>query len=117
MTNCKPVGTPLKPNYHLEAATTIKMDVFNKLNVNYCSAVGSLSYLSSATRPNLSYPVSALSQFLEKTGIMHWKAFLHVLKYLKGTQDIKLTYTKNFKTAPEAYSDSDSGNFGAQDAP
>ncbi|MBW0486551.1 hypothetical protein O181_026266 [Austropuccinia psidii MF-1] len=75
MTNCKPTATPLIPNIHLEAATRTEEEEFLSLKVNYCSAVGSLSYLSTATRPNLSYSISALSQFLENPGILHWKAF------------------------------------------
>ncbi|MBW0558206.1 hypothetical protein O181_097921 [Austropuccinia psidii MF-1] len=110
MKNCKPVGTPLIPNSHLNSASQEERSAFEKLEVNYHSAVGSLSYVSSATRPDLSYPVSALSQFLEKPGIEHWNAFLHVLKYLKGTQDVGLTYTGNNSEAPVAYSDADWGN-------
>ncbi|MBW0578138.1 hypothetical protein O181_117853 [Austropuccinia psidii MF-1] len=54
--------------------------------------------------------VSALSQFLEKPGIKHWNAFLHVLKYLKGTQNVGLTYNGNKCEAPVAYCDADWGN-------
>ncbi|MBW0536435.1 hypothetical protein O181_076150 [Austropuccinia psidii MF-1] len=110
MKNCKPVGTPLIPNSHLNVASQEERSPFEELEVNYCSAVGSLSYLSSATRPDLPYPVSALSQFLEKPGIEHWNAFLHVLKYLKGTQSVGLTYDGNNCEAPVAYSDADWGN-------
>ncbi|MBW0542513.1 hypothetical protein O181_082228 [Austropuccinia psidii MF-1] len=70
----------------------------------------SLSYLSTATRPDLSYSISALSQFLENPGIQHWKAFLHVLKYLKGTHHLGLVYSKNIVKSPVAYSDADWGN-------
>ncbi|MBW0517034.1 hypothetical protein O181_056749 [Austropuccinia psidii MF-1] len=110
MSNCKPVRTPLVPNSHLSMASQDKRDSFEKLGINYCSAVGTLSYLSSATQPDLSYPVSALSQFLEKPGIENWKAFLHVLKYLKGTHNMGLTYHGNNSEAPVAYSDADWGN-------
>ncbi|MBW0494903.1 hypothetical protein O181_034618, partial [Austropuccinia psidii MF-1] len=84
MTNCKPTATPLIPNSHIKAASRTDQEEFLSLKVNYRSAVGSLSYLSTATRPDLSYLISALSQFFENPGILHWKAFLHVLKYLKG---------------------------------
>ncbi|MBW0535220.1 hypothetical protein O181_074935 [Austropuccinia psidii MF-1] len=110
MSNCKPVSTPLVPNLHLEAATTSEKEEFLALKINYRSAIGSLSYLSSATRPDLSYSVSALSQFLENPGIHHWKAFLHVLRYLKGTNNIELNYQRNLEEPPVAYSDADWGN-------
>jgi hypothetical protein len=53
MTGCQTVLTPLIPNSHLSIATTEKQDQFNALGVNFRSAVGALSYLSSATRPNI----------------------------------------------------------------
>ncbi|MBW0477526.1 hypothetical protein O181_017241 [Austropuccinia psidii MF-1] len=110
MTNCKPVGTPLLPNSPLSMASQDKINSFEQLGVNYCSAVGTLSYLSSATRPDLSYSISALSQFLEKPGIGHFKAFLHVLKYFRGTHSMGLTYYENNSEAPVAYSNANCGN-------
>ncbi|MBW0484006.1 hypothetical protein O181_023721 [Austropuccinia psidii MF-1] len=71
MSNCKPVFTPLVPNLHLEAATTSEKEEFLALKINYQSAIGSLSYLSSATRPDLLYSGSALSQSLENPGTHH----------------------------------------------
>ncbi|MBW0509460.1 hypothetical protein O181_049175, partial [Austropuccinia psidii MF-1] len=110
MSNCKAVSTPLIPGVHLEAASQEDVKEFQALNVSYRSAIGCINYLSTATRPDLSYPVSALSQFLENPGIRHWKAFLHVLKYLKGTQDIGLTYPKGINAGIVAYTDADWGN-------
>ncbi|MBW0470290.1 hypothetical protein O181_010005 [Austropuccinia psidii MF-1] len=111
MTNCKPVATALIPNTHLEAPLDQEREAFLALNVNYRSAISSLSYLSTATRPDLSFSVSALSQFLESPGIQHWQAFLHVLKYLKGTSTIGLTYFRDNQEPPTAYLDTDWGNF------
>ncbi|MBW0588429.1 hypothetical protein O181_128144, partial [Austropuccinia psidii MF-1] len=39
----------------------------------------------------------------------HWQSFLHVLRYLKGTQDIGLIYVRNMKKEVIAYSDEDWG--------
>lgn len=49
MTNCRTVATPMMPNSHLEAASDNDFQKFKSLYVNYESAVGSLSYLSTAT--------------------------------------------------------------------
>ncbi|MBW0480760.1 hypothetical protein O181_020475 [Austropuccinia psidii MF-1] len=110
MTNCKPVATALIPNTHFEAPSDQEREAFLALNVNYQSAIGSLSYLSTATRPDLCFSVSALSQFLESLGIQHWQAFLHILKYLKGTSTTGLTYYRDNQEPPTAYSDADWGN-------
>ncbi|MBW0497926.1 hypothetical protein O181_037641 [Austropuccinia psidii MF-1] len=110
MQNCKAVSTPLIPNEHLSAATEAEKKAFSEMKVNYRSAVGSINYLSSATRPDLSHAVSSLSQHLEQPGVQHWKAFLHVLKYLSGTQEIGLYYKRQTTPSLVAFSDADWGN-------
>ncbi|MBW0505351.1 hypothetical protein O181_045066 [Austropuccinia psidii MF-1] len=110
MQDCKPVSTPLVPNKHLGPATEEERTAFDALQINFRSAVGSINYLSTATRPDLSFAVSSLSQHLEKPGIQHWKAFLHVLKYLRGTQEVGLWYSRKGEAGLIAYSDADWGN-------
>ncbi|MBW0482496.1 hypothetical protein O181_022211 [Austropuccinia psidii MF-1] len=110
MSKCKYTVTPLIPNMHLEASSRTDQEEFASLKINYQSAVGSLSYLSTATRPDLSYSVSALCQFLENPGIQHWRAFMHVLKSLKGTSETGLVYKKNTSKLPVAYSNAGWGN-------
>ncbi|MBW0535199.1 hypothetical protein O181_074914, partial [Austropuccinia psidii MF-1] len=110
MSMCKTVSTPLPPHSHLGPPNNEEVTKFKQLNVNYRSAIGSINYLSTATRPDLSHAVSTLSQFLENPGIQHWNAFLHVLKYLNGTQEMGLVYTRNCSRGIRAYSDADWGN-------
>ncbi|MBW0502257.1 hypothetical protein O181_041972 [Austropuccinia psidii MF-1] len=110
MDSCKPVATPLLPNTHLVPATKQEIAKFDTLGVNYQSAIGSINYLSTGTRPDLSYAVSSLSQFLEKPGFLHWQAFLHVVRYLRGTLDVGLVYSGGCLAGVEAYSDADWGN-------
>ncbi|MBW0537535.1 hypothetical protein O181_077250 [Austropuccinia psidii MF-1] len=64
MSDCRPVASPLIPNEHLEMPSQEESMEFKKLNTNYRSAIGSLSYISKATRPDISYAVSSLLQFL-----------------------------------------------------
>ncbi|MBW0522184.1 hypothetical protein O181_061899 [Austropuccinia psidii MF-1] len=110
MSQCKTVTTLLVPNSHLTPATEAKLKEFNNLKIKFRSAIGSLNYLSTATHPDLSFAVSTLSQYLEKTGIKHWSAFLHVLKYRKGSQELGLLYKRSKHNRIEAYSDTDWGN-------
>jgi hypothetical protein len=67
--------------------------------------VGILNYLTT-TKPDVSYYVSVLSQFMEKPHEIHWNAAKVVLRYLKGTLDygIKYTYASDVKLT--GYSDS-----------
>ena len=61
-------------------------------NIPYLAAVGSLNYLAIGTRPDLAHVVGELGQFNSNPGPGHWKVVQHVLKYLKGTADLGLTY-------------------------
>ncbi|MBW0572936.1 hypothetical protein O181_112651 [Austropuccinia psidii MF-1] len=108
--NCNSVATPLVSNEHLSLASISEISDFGKLKVNFCSAVGSMNYLSTATRPKLLFAVSTLSQYLENPGMPHWKAFLHVLKNLKGARDLGLIYPRGMNVGILAYSDADWGN-------
>jgi len=52
-------------------------------------------YLARATRPDISYAVSNLSQFVSKLGNDHWCALQRVLRYLKGTMSYGIHYNGN----------------------
>ncbi|MBW0546946.1 hypothetical protein O181_086661, partial [Austropuccinia psidii MF-1] len=110
MSECRPVATPMVPNSHLEEGSLKECSEFKALVTSYRSTMGTLSYLSVATRPDISFAVSSLSQFLENPGIGHWNAFLHVLSYLKGTSDLGLLYVSKGDSGLCAYSDADWGN-------
>jgi hypothetical protein len=60
--------------------------------VPYREAIGSLMYVAIATRPDISFAVSCLSQFLENPGEAHWQAVKRVFRYLAGMRDQALTY-------------------------
>ena len=94
MTDCVAVSTPLDPNSKLskEQCPTTDEEKAQMRAYPYAQLVGSLMYLAIATRPDISYAVGLLGRFSSNPGLAHWKAAKHVLRYLKGTKDIKLTY-------------------------
>ena len=110
MTNCCPCATSLVPNVHLDSSLVEQADRFKALGVNYRSAIGALSYLSTATRPDISFAVSHLSQFLENPGIQHWEGFTHVLRYLRGTCDYALIYRRDSIPMLCGFTDANWGN-------
>ncbi|MBW0503092.1 hypothetical protein O181_042807 [Austropuccinia psidii MF-1] len=110
MEACKAMVKPFTPNEHLSPATDDNIASFKKLRMNYRSAIGSINNLSTATRPYLSFSVSTISQYLERTGIKHWQAFLHVLKYLRGSFNRVLYYPVDKNNGITAFSNSDWGN-------
>jgi hypothetical protein len=72
--------------------------------LTYSQIIGSLMYLASATRPDISYAVSKLSRFVSKLGDDHWRALERVLRYLKGTITYDIHYIGNPKVL-EGYCD------------
>ena len=62
-------------------------------------------YLASAMRPDISFAVSKLSQFVSKPGDDHWHALERVMCYLKGTASYVIHYTE-YPRVLEGYSDS-----------
>ncbi|KAH9689130.1 retrovirus-related pol polyprotein from transposon RE1 [Citrus sinensis] len=75
----KPAPFPLEPNHQLALAEGLYFSDPAK----YRRLVGRLIYLS-ATRPELSYSVHLLSQFMQQPRERHWDAALRVVRYLKG---------------------------------
>ena len=59
------------------------------------SLVGSLLYIGKQTRPDILNVVNQLSRFFEKPNTTHWQAAKHVLRYLKGTINLRLTFVRN----------------------
>lgn len=72
----------------------------------YAEAIGSLMYLVVCTRPDLAQAVGALARHVNKPTWQHWLCLKGVLRYLAGTLDLGITYSKS-KPVLEAYCDAD----------
>lgn len=70
----------------------------------YRSTVGALQYLT-LTRPDISFAVNKLSQFLKSPTELHWQACKRVLRYIKGTISHGLQAAAKFSL--ECYADAD----------
>ncbi|XP_038896700.1 uncharacterized mitochondrial protein AtMg00810-like [Benincasa hispida] len=102
MTGCKPVDTPVEYNTKID-------DKNEGIPVNkerYQWLVGKLIYLSH-TRPDISYAVSIVSQFMQAPCEDHMIAVERIFRYLKGTPGKGLMFRKTDKRSVEAYTDSD----------
>ncbi|CAI8606732.1 unnamed protein product [Vicia faba] len=75
----KPAPTPLEQNHRLSLATGPLLSNPKK----YRRLVGRLIYLC-FTRPELSYCVHILSQFMHEPRTDHWEVALRVVRFLKG---------------------------------
>nr|XP_016467439.1 PREDICTED: uncharacterized mitochondrial protein AtMg00810-like [Nicotiana tabacum] len=72
----------------------------------YRSLIGRLLFLK-YTRPDICFVVQHLSQFLKCPRVPHIVIALHILRYLKGSLDVGLFYSRSSDLTLTAYSDSD----------
>ena len=76
----------------------------------YLNAVGTLNYLAICMQPDISYAVSCLARYSGDPGPTHWTAVKHLMRYLKGTMDLKLTYSPSNADSPfRMWTDADHG--------
>ncbi|UYV68405.1 hypothetical protein LAZ67_5004222 [Cordylochernes scorpioides] len=98
MKEAKPISTPMDSNSKLTKISSIEGENEPVKKEEYQSLIGSLIYLSVSTRPDIAYAVSALGQFSNDPRRQHWNAAKRVLRYLKGTLCLKITYEKTNET-------------------
>ena len=64
-------------------------------HVPYLSAVGALMYLTNSTRPDIAFVANLLARHSAEPTKCHWVGVKIVLRYLNGTRDLGLFYSKN----------------------
>ncbi|XP_017189822.3 uncharacterized mitochondrial protein AtMg00810-like [Malus domestica] len=99
MLGAKPCATPV---------STSKLDHFGTLlsdPTSYRSTVGALQYLT-WTRPDLAFAVNQVCQYMHSPRTIHLQAVKRILRYLKGTVDSRLWFTKGPQCLT-AWSDAD----------
>ncbi|RVW53512.1 Retrovirus-related Pol polyprotein from transposon RE2 [Vitis vinifera] len=80
MLDCKPVDTLMDPNVKLIPGQGEPLGDLGR----YRQLVGKLNYLT-ITRPDISFPVSVVSQFLQSPCDSHWDVVIRILRYIKST--------------------------------
>ena len=102
MMGSKPVATPMATSPKLSLHTGIRLSD----PAEYRSVVGSLQYLA-FTRPDISFSVNRLSQFMHSPAMDHWNAVRRVLRYLAGTCDHGIFLKRGNSVHLHAFSDAD----------
>ncbi|XP_019200258.1 PREDICTED: uncharacterized protein LOC109193886 [Ipomoea nil] len=100
MTDCNPLATPAAVIQPVSQST----DPFHN-PTHYRRLAGALQYLT-ITRPDLSYAVNRLCQFMHTPTEEHWGLLKRVLRYIKGTLDYGLRISPSRSSDIHAYSDS-----------
>lgn len=102
MQDCKPAETPM--DYTTKLGSNKESAPVEK--GRYQRLVGKLIYLSH-TRPDIAFPVSVVSQFMNNPTEEHMTAVYRILRYLKMTPGKGLLFRKTTKREVELYSDAD----------
>ena len=102
MTGCKPVDTPMDPNSKLLPGQGEPLNDPER----YRRLVGKLNYLT-VTRPDISFPVSVVSQFMGSPCDSHWDAVVRILRYIKSTPGKGLLFEDRGHEQIVGYSDAD----------
>ncbi|XP_048434594.1 uncharacterized mitochondrial protein AtMg00810-like [Pyrus x bretschneideri] len=100
--SCKPTSTPSKPHTQVLAGEGSLLSEPS----HYRSIVGALQYLT-FTRPDIAYSVNLVCQFMTQPTDIHMLLAKRILRYIQGTVNYDLNYTKNKNFDIIAFSDFD----------
>ena len=64
------------------------------LEVPYFSASGALMYLANCTHSNITFFVNLLTRYSSALTQRHWNGIKHILRYLCGTTNMGLFYSR-----------------------
>ena len=100
LTDQRTVDTPMEFGLHLRPGEGEPLADPTR----YRHLVGSLVYLG-ITRPDISYAVHILSQFVSAPTQLHYSHLLRVLRYLRGTVTRRLFFPRSSSLQLQAYCD------------
>jgi hypothetical protein len=102
MSDCKSARTP-SPTHEKISRDDVGQNVVTS---HYRGIIGSLLYLT-ASRPDICYSVGVCARYQVAPKESHLKAVKRILKYVKGTQQFGLWYTKGDDAKLTGFCDAD----------
>ncbi|XP_019094528.1 PREDICTED: uncharacterized protein LOC109129936 [Camelina sativa] len=104
---CKPCSVPMNPSVHFTKDMGTPLD--SARATSYRELIGGLLYLT-ITRPDITFAVNNLSQFLSCPADVHLQAAYQICHYLKGNPGQGLYYAANSEPCLNVFSNADWGN-------
>ena len=102
MMGCRPASSPMDPNFKLSLESGDLLPDATQ----YQRLVGRLIYLTH-TRPDISFAVSVVSQFMHAPRTSHLDAVHQILRYLKTCPGLGLFYTSGEQCGVSCFTDAD----------
>ncbi|SJL02703.1 uncharacterized protein ARMOST_06038 [Armillaria ostoyae] len=98
MSDSKPKATPLPVgslmNMDTQPSPTPSSNVEFMKDKDYRGVLGSLNHVANGTHPDIAFATNYLQRYASDPCPIHWNRAMHVLGYLKGTLDYKITYRR-----------------------
>lgn len=111
MSDCKGTRTPALKNVVSDSSKKLPNEgEFAKMEyVPYKELIGALLHLANTTRPDIAFITGYLSRFMQDPRRVHWNAAKYVLRYLKETKELGITFMrgKDRDAGLHGFSDSD----------
>ena len=104
MNRAKAVDTPLSVLEKLSLTDGTKLG--DEDATRYRSLVGALQYLT-LTRPDISFSVNKVCQYLHSPTTIHWSTVKRILRYVCGTLNYGLKIKRSKSMMASAFSDAD----------
>lgn len=99
MGNSNELPTPMTTTCHLTANEGVLVEDTQL----YRSIVGALQYIV-ITMPDIAYSVNKVCQYMQKPSYQHFTSVKKILRYLKGTLDYDIKFSRSSKLILEAFS-------------
>jgi transposase InsO family protein len=110
MADCNPTSTPMDSAAASDLmAAAGGYEASLGLTRDYQSIIGGLMFAAICTRPDIAFAVNRLSRYCSNPTQEHYAAAKRILRYLKGTVELRITYTGSADRSPQliGYCDAD----------
>ena len=104
MSDCNPIATPLPAQLN---QIPQRKELFSNPTY-YRTLAGKLQYLT-LTRPDIQYSVNYICKKMHSPTVSDFDLLKRILRYVRGTTDMGINFTKETDCVVRAYSDSDWG--------
>ena len=86
LTNAKRVLTPMDPNvqFSIDQCPSSTSQLAKMKGIPYSEAIGSALWPVVVSRPDATYAIGVLSQFIQNPGLAHWEAIKRLKTYWDG---------------------------------
>lgn len=111
--SANPLSLPMEPGLKLRRTDYSKLTQKERddiARIPYRRLVGGLIWPAISSRPDIQYAVQQLSQYFDSYSLMHWNAAIRVVRYLKGTRDLRLRLGGMSPISLAGFTDSDWAN-------